>query len=143
MVNQVRRRFGVGSRGLTLKSVFACAHTNGRRPLRLETTVPHSLSALACADRISVYVAAFTSTITFTDAQSASAPMLEPAFEHLLRNSMAQDSIIMTLRSCAQRWAGDLGIDMAAGGLPHKRANARVVTARKTAKGVGGNEVAN
>ena len=93
----------------------------------------------------------FTSTISFTDGQIAGAPSLEPAFEHLLRNSMTHESIITGLRvneitdrdtfvnmfdseAGLFEEAGDLGIDMVAGGLPHKREFARVVTAWKRAK---------
>ena len=96
-------------------------------------------------------MATFTSTVSFTDAQIAAAPPLEPAFDHLLRNSMTHDSIITILRvnevtdldafvnmfdseAALKEGAGDLGIDMTAGGLPHKREFARVVTAWKTAK---------
>ena len=93
----------------------------------------------------------FTSPISFTDSQIAAAPSLEPAFEHLLRNSMTHESIITTLwvneftdrdtfvnmfdsEAALKEGAADLGIDMVAGGLPQKREFARVVTPWKTAK---------
>ena len=56
--------------------------------------------------RVSVYVVswlpldmAFTSKITITAEQLAAAPQLEPAFEHLLRNSSTHESVISTLRA--------------------------------------------
>ena len=104
------------------------------------------------------YVANFTSTITYTDEQIASAPPLEPAFEHL-RNSTTQ-SVISTLRvngvtdretfdkmfdseTALKEGASDLGFNLTSGGLPLKREFARVVTAWKTAKIHGGDKVTN
>ena len=83
--------------------------------------------------------------------QLASSPQLEPSFEHLLRNSNVHESVISTLRINAvtdrdtfvnmfvteatlKDGASDLGFNLSAGGLPHKREFARVVTSRKTAK---------
>ena len=96
-------------------------------------------------------MAAFTSTISIPAAQLADAPQLEPAFEHLLRNSLVHDSVIGTLRvnaitdldtfvnmfdseAALKEGASDLGFDQTTGGLPHKREFARVVTSWKTAK---------
>ena len=98
-----------------------------------------------------VIMAAFTSTISIPAAQLADAPQLEPAFEHLLRNSSVHESVIGTLRvnaiidrdtfvnmfeseAALKEGASDLGFDLTAGGLPHKREFARVVTSWKTAK---------
>ena len=84
-------------------------------------------------------------------AQLADAPQLEPAFEHLLRNSSVHESVIQTLRvnaitdrdtfvnmfdseAALKEGASDLGFDLTSGGLPHKREFARVVTSWKTAK---------
>ena len=96
-------------------------------------------------------MAAFTPTIAITDEQLAAAPQLEPAFEHLLRNSSTHESVINTLRvnevvdrdtfvnmfdseSSLKDGASDLGFDLTNGGLPHKREFAKVVTAWKTAR---------
>ena len=96
-------------------------------------------------------MAAFTSTISIPAAQLADAPQLEPAFEHLLRNSSVHESVIGTLRvnaitdrdtfvnmfdseAALKEGASDLGFDLTTGGLPHKREFARVVTSWKTAK---------
>ena len=93
----------------------------------------------------------FTSTISIPAAQLADAPQLEPAFEHLLRNSSVHESVIGTLRvnaitdrdtfvsmfdseAALKEGASDLGFDLTTGGLPHKREFARVVTSWKTAK---------
>ena len=96
-------------------------------------------------------MAAFTSSISVPADQLADAPQLEPAFEHLLRNSSVHESIIQTLRvnaitdrdtfvnmfdseAALKEGASDLGFDLTSGGLPHKREFARVVTSWKTAK---------
>ena len=96
-------------------------------------------------------MAAFTSTISIPAAQLADAPQLEPAYEHLLRNSSVHESVIGTLRvnaitdrdtfvnmfdseAALKEGASDLGFDLTMGGLPHKREFARVVTSWKTAK---------
>ena len=69
----------------------------------------------------------------------------------MLRNSAVHESVISILRATAvvdrdtfvnmydsesslKEGAGDLGFDLATGGLPHKREFARIVTAWKTAK---------
>ena len=93
----------------------------------------------------------FNSTISYTVEQLSGAPSLEPAFEHLLRNSPTHESVINTLRvnaitdretfvkifdseTALKDGASNLGFDLVAGGLSHKREFARVVTAWKTAK---------
>ena len=82
----------------------------------------------------SLLVAEFKSTISYTDAETAAAPNLEPAFEHLLRSSMVHENIITTLRINAiidrdtfvnmfdseatlKQGAADLGTDLVSGGL--------------------------
>ena len=87
-------------------------------------------------------MAAFTSSISIPALQLADAPQLEPAFEHLLRNSSVHESVIGTLRVNAiidrdtfvnmfeseealKEGASDLGFDLTAGGLT---AQARVCT---------------
>ena len=89
-------------------------------------------------------MAAFTSTISIPAAQLADAPQLEPAFEHLLRNSSVHESVIGTLRvnaitdrdtfvnmfdseAALKEGASDLGFDLSAGGLT---AQARVRSRR-------------
>ena len=79
-------------------------------------------------------MAAFTSTIAVPAAQLADAPQLEPAFEHLLRNSSVHESIIQTLRvnaitdrdtfvnmfdseAALKEGASDLGFNLTTGGL--------------------------
>ena len=96
-------------------------------------------------------MAAFTSTVSIPADQLADAPQLEPAFEHLLRNSSVHESVISTLRvnaitdrdtfvnmfdseAALKEGASDLGFDLTSGGLLHKREFARVVTSWKTAK---------
>ena len=106
---------------------------------------PSSLSSTV------ISMAVFNSSVVITDAQLVDAPQLEPAFEHMLRNSSVHESVISILRansivdrdtfvnmydseSSLKEGAGDLGFDLATGGLPHKREFARIVTAWKTAK---------
>ena len=96
-------------------------------------------------------MAVFNSNVVITDAQLVDAPQLEPAFEHMLRNSSVHESVISILRansivdrdtfvnmydseSSLKEGAADLGFDLTTGGLPHKREFARIVTAWKTAK---------
>ena len=96
-------------------------------------------------------MAAFYSTIAIAADQLATAPQLEPAFEHLLRDSTVHESVIGVLRinsitdrdtfvnmfdseAALKDGASDLGFDLSTGGLPHKREFARVVTSWKTAK---------
>ena len=85
-----------------------------------------------------------------TRSSSSKSPQFEPAFEHLLRNSNVHEITISTLRinaitdrdtfvhfdseAALEDGASDLGFDLTAGGLPHKREFARVVTSWKTAK---------
>ena len=97
------------------------------------------------------HLANFNSTIAIAADQLATAPQLEPAFEHLLRNSSVHESVIGTLRvnaitdrdtfvnmfdseAALKDGASDLGFDLTTGGLPHKREFARVVTSWKTVK---------
>ena len=85
---------------------------------------------------------AFNSTIAIAADQLATAPQLEPAFEHLLRNSIVHESVIGVLRinsvtdrdtfvnmfdseAALKDGASDLGFDLSTGGLPHKREFAR------------------
>ena len=96
-------------------------------------------------------MAEFVSTASASAAQLTAAPQLEPAFEHLLRNSSVHESVIGTLRvnsitdrdtfvnmfdseAALKEGASDLGFDLSTGGLAHKREFARVVTSWKTAK---------
>ena len=58
----------------------------------------HSLAFVVFIISYSTGMAAFTSTIAVPAAQLADAPQLEPAFEHLLRNSSVHESVIQTLR---------------------------------------------
>ena len=100
---------------------------------------------------IGTIMAAFNSTIVIAADQLATAPQLEPAFEHRLRNSTVHESVIGVLRinsitdrdtfvnmfdseAALKDGASDLGFDLSTGGLPHKREFARVVTSWKTAK---------
>ena len=113
------------------------------------------LSSLALLLRrycgIVVFMAAFTSSTTYTADQVAKSPPLEPAFEHLLRNATVHESVIDTLRvnaitdretfvnmfdaeAALKEGASDLGFNLSTGGLPHKREFARVVSAWKTGK---------
>ena len=110
-----------------------------------------TLQPLAPSLSLSLGMAAFTSSISIPAAQLADAPQLEPAFEHLLRNSSVNESVISTLRvnaitdrdtfvnmfdseAALKEGASDLGFDLTSGGLPHKREFARVVTSWKTGK---------
>ena len=78
-------------------------------------------------------MAAFNSTIAIAADQLATAPQLEPAFEHLLRNSTVHVNMFDS-EAALKDGASDLGFDLSTGGLPHKREFARVVTSWKTAK---------
>ena len=66
----------------------------------------------------------------YTAEQIANAPSLEPAFEHLLRNSSAHESVIHTLRVNSITDREDLGFDLSCGGVPHKREFAHQVRTR-------------
>ena len=78
-------------------------------------------------------MAAFTSTIVINAEQLSNSPQLQPAFEHLLRNSNVHESVISTLRinaitdrdtfvhmfdseAALKDGASDLGFDLTAGG---------------------------
>ena len=70
---------------------------------RLETAnfaiYPHApRTSFVCGNFVSTNMAAFTSTIAINAEQLANSPHLEPAFEHLLRNSNVHEGIISTLR---------------------------------------------
>ena len=149
-----RGDFGGESRGSTPKSVFPCwsalsVPVYSARARNL-CNLSHLRSRRLCYI-LFTGMAAFTSTIAVPAAQLADAPQLEPAFEHLLRNSSVHESIIQTLRvnaitdrdtfvnmfdseAALKEGASDLGFDLTSGGLPHKREFARVVTSWKTAK---------
>ena len=88
----------------------------------------------------------YTSTINLTDEQKTSLPKLEPAFEHLLRDVGVAEDTIYALRHCRiedretftgladspeelKTIASDLGINLADGGMPHKREYAKVLRA--------------
>ena len=133
------------------------AHVSDSKPPRLEAasfadyTLSPGVFVIRGLCAFSDGVAAFNSTNTFTAERLASAPQLEPAFEHLLRNSKTHESVINTLRvntitdrdtfvnvfdsgTALKDGASDLGFDLTSGGSPHKREFARVVTAWTTAK---------
>ena len=150
-----RGDFGGESRGSTPKSVFPMlARPFGSRIFGSSSqTFATSRSFALVVFVISYFtgMAAFTSSISIPSAQLADAPQLEPAFEHLLRNSSVHESVISTLRvnaitdrdifvnmfdseAALKEGASDLGFDLTSGGLPHKREFARVVTSWKTAK---------
>ena len=121
--------------------------------IRLELTLLATSRSVVLAFLVvfcSTIMAAFTSTISIPASQLSDAPQLEPAFEHLLRNSSVHKSVIGTLRvnaitdrdtfvnmfdseAALKEGASDLGFDLTTGGLPHKREFARVVTSWKTA----------
>ena len=134
---------------------FPIWHTLRRHPYgsRQQLCVPSShFPCVSSWWLLGIYnMAAFTSTIGVIAEQPANSPQLEPAFEHLLRNSNVHVSIISTLRvnavtdrdtfvnmfdseAALKDGASDLGFDLTAGGLAHKRDFARVVTSWKTAK---------
>ena len=148
-------RFWWGIKGFHTEIGFPHVGTPFRFPyIRLElANFATSLSFALVVFVISYFtdMAAFTSSIAIPAAQLADAPQLEPAFEHLLRNSSVHESVISTLRvnaitdrdtfvnmfnseAALKEGASDLGFDLTSGGLPHKREFARVVTSWKTAK---------
>ena len=116
----------------------------------------HSLQSRSVVSRLPCILYYDYGRIYFYDFYSSRsarrpAPQLEPAFEHLLRNSSVHESVIGTLRvnaitdrdtfvnmfdseAALKEGASDLGFDLTTGGLPHKREFARVVTSWKTAK---------
>ena len=81
---------------------FLHVGTSFRFPnIRLELAIFATSHSVVVAFLVIFYftgMAAFTSSISITDAQIADAPQLEPAFEHLLRNSSVHESVIGTLR---------------------------------------------
>ena len=100
---------------------------------------------------IGTAMATFNSTIAIAADQLATAFQLEPAFEHLLRNSTVHESVsgaprinsitdrdtfvnMFDSEAALKDGASDLGFDLSTGGLSHKREFARVVTSWKTAK---------
>ena len=148
-------RFWWGIKGFHTEIGFPHVGTPFRFPyIRLELAnfaTSRSFALVVFAISYFTGMAAFTSSISIPAAQLADAPQLEPAFEHLLRNSSVHESVISTLRVNAitdrdtivnmfdseavlKEGASDLGFDLTSGGLPHKREFARVVTSWKTAK---------
>ena len=85
------------NRGFHTEIDFTIVTLKGARWLET-ATFAHSFAS-AFASLLQWYImAAFTSSITISDAQIATAPSLEPAFEHLLRNSTVHESVISVLR---------------------------------------------
>ena len=70
--------------------------TDGSSQQALQLSSPASLLRRYCG--IVVFMAAFTSSLTYTADQVANSPPLEPAFELLLRNATVHESVIDTLR---------------------------------------------
>ena len=95
-------RFWWGTKGFHTEIGFPHVGTPFRFPyIRLELANFATSRSLALAFLVISYItgmAAFTSTISIPAAQLADAPQLEPAFEHLLRNSSVHESAIRTLR---------------------------------------------
>ena len=148
-------RFWWGTKGFHTEIGFPHVGTPFRFPyIRLELAnfaTSRSFAFVVFALSYFTGMAAFTSTVSVPAAQLADSPQLEPAFEHLLRNSSVHESVIQTLRvnaitdrdtfvnmfdseAALKEGASDLGFDLTSGGLPHKREFARVVTSWKTAK---------
>ena len=150
-------RFWWGTEGSTPKSFFSVIwHTLrcppcGSRQQTLHSSLLLRVLHLFVVSSYSTRMAAFTSTIAINAEQLASSPHLEPSLGHLLKNSNVHESVISTLRinavtdrdtfvnmfdteAALRDGASDLGFDLSAGGLPHKREFARVVTSWKTAK---------
>ena len=90
----------------------------------------------------------FESLVKLTDEQTNGLPSLEPAFEHLLRDTGLEESTIQAIRHCEikdretfsnladtaeelKTLAADMGMDVKDGGMPHRREYARVLTAWK------------
>ena len=80
---------------------IACPSVDTINPRWLETAnfavslspAPSSLSSTV------IFMAVFNSNVVITDAQLVDAPQLEPAFEHMLRNSSVHESVISILRA--------------------------------------------
>ena len=95
-------RFWWGTKGFHTEIGFPHVGTSFRFPnIRLELANFATSRSVVVAFLVIFYftgMAAFTSSISISDAQIAGAPQLEPAFEHLLRNSSVHESVISTLR---------------------------------------------
>ena len=89
----------------------------------------------------------FVSKVSLTEAQQQKATPLEPSFEHLLHDAKVDASTIWALRHCQiadrETFAAledsveglkSLALDLADGGMPHKREFARITTAWKKAR---------
>ena len=100
----------------------------------------HVMSVQDCASRVAL-----------TDAQSELLSTLEASFGHLLHDAKVHPATILALRHCQitdremfaalddtvdglQTPALDMGIEVAGGGMPHKREFARITTAWKKAR---------
>ena len=94
-------RFWWGTKGFHTEIGFPHVGTTFRFPyIRLELAIFATSRSVVLAVFVvlrTVTMAAFTSTISIPAAQLADAPQLEPAFEHLLRNSSVHESVIGTL----------------------------------------------
>ena len=134
-----RGDFGGEPRGPTEIVFFPHLAHVALSSLRLETAnfaiYPHApRTSFICGYIVSASMAVFASTIAINAEQLANSPHLEPAFEHLLRNSNVHESIISTLRinavtdrdtfvimfdseAALKEGASDLGFDWSAGGL--------------------------
>ena len=134
----------MGNRGVPHQNRFTpfgtcCGrHPYGSRQQALQTTPSRPVCSLFVVILRHDGMTAFNSTITFNAEQPASAPQLEPAFEHPLRNRTTHESVINTLRvnaitdrdtfvnmfdseTALKEGASDLGFDLTSGELPHKR----------------------
>ena len=124
-----------------LAQPFVAPSLYGSSPRTLQTSFAPPL-LLPSSFVIGTAMATFNSTIAIAADQLATAPQLEPAFEHLLRNSTVHESVIGVLRinsitdrdtfvnmfdseAALKDGASDLGFDLSTGGLPHKREFAR------------------
>ena len=93
----------------------------------------------------------FVSMVTLTDAQREKIVSLELSFEHLLHDAKVDPATNLALRHCQitdretfaaledtvdglKTLALDMGIDLAGGGMRHKREFARITTAWKKAR---------
>ena len=91
-------RFWWGIKGFHTEIGFLHVGTPFRFPyIRLELANFATSRSFALVVFVISYItgmAAFTSTISIPAAQLADAPQLEPAFEHLLRNSSVHESVL-------------------------------------------------
>ena len=150
-VVEVSGRFWWRIEGFSTKIACPFFDTVNARWLETANFAVSLLPAPSSLSSTVIFMAVFNSSVVITDAQLVDAPQLEPAFERMLRNSSVHESVISILRansivdrdtfvnmydseSSLKEGAGDLGFDVATGGLPHKREFARIVTAWKTAK---------